>query len=294
MKKYIFTEKGQTLGEVIIALALFAAIIGATSYLISSKFNSLNRHQDFDQANAIARAGFEAIESIARQDWSSLVYGAYGLSNSNGAWQLKSAPDFFDKYARTITVSEVRRDADCKIVQTGGIVDPDAKMATVAITWPAGESNSTKSYNQLFTAWQNPTSCLTKNGDVRYLLIDVGNSIIDSTKKSLVGTILKNTGPAPVAIDTMALTWTKPGNITYIKINGANYWHSTSGIGSPAGVQPSGTVIDIENFALLPGVSYDIDVFRFDSKVDGSTFTITATMTDGSSTTETTTPPFIP
>ncbi|MFH0779398.1 MAG: prepilin-type N-terminal cleavage/methylation domain-containing protein [Parcubacteria group bacterium] len=295
MKKNISKRKGQTLAEVILALAIFAVFIASAGVLISSKFNSLNKINETAESSAVANAGFEALRGISMQNWSLLTDGEYGVEIQGGVWQLKSAPDTIEnKYERTIMIAPVKRDANCQIVETGGEIDPDTKLVTVNVSWQMPPGNRTRSFSQLLTSWKNPTACLAKKGEVRYLTIDVSASVIDATKKSLTGTKIKNTGTAPITLDKMQLTWTKPGNITYIKINGSNYWHSTSGIGSPSGVQPSGTVIDIENFILQPGVSYDIDNIRFDSKVDGSTFTITAIMSDGTSITEITTPPFIP
>lgn len=295
MFKKIPNNQGQNLIEVLFALALFLVFIVGSLSLTFKYLVTTQRVQELSQVKAIAIESFEAVQSISYNSWDSFADGIYGLNADNSSWQFQTEPNLINNiYTRSIIISPVQRDGDCDIVESGGIDDPDTKLVTVIIDWEAQPLKQNKSFSKYYTRWYDPTTCIVSQGQASNLEIDVSLANIDSTKKSLVGVELRNTGETPILLDKMMLTWTEPGEITYIKIDGANHWHSTNGIGTPQGAQPSGTELDLVDLILESEEDYEIDVFRFNEKVDGSTFTITVTMSDGSTTTETTTPPFVP
>ncbi|NQT50351.1 hypothetical protein HQ571_06685 [Candidatus Kuenenbacteria bacterium] len=287
-------NRGQNLIEVLIAMGLFFIFAVGSLILISKYLTTFTRAAELTQVKYIVQEGFEAIQSISYNNWSSFADGTYGLNKSSGQWQFQASPNLINnKFTRSITISSAERDENCNLVANGGSADPDTKIATVNINWTTTTGEINKSTSKLYAKWYDPTNCLAE-GEAGNLIINVITANIDSTKKSLVNIILENEGSVPITIDKMTLTWTKPGKITYIKIDGVNHWHSTNGTGTPQGAQLSGTELDIVDLLLEAGQDYDINAIRFNEKVDGSTFTITVIMSDGSSTTEITTPPFVP
>lgn len=287
--------RGQYLIEVLIALSVFMLFIVGAMLAIGRYSNASLRSVEFTDATQLVKESFAAIRAIGYSNWTTLANGNYGLTATSGTWQLQNGPDTTkNKYIRTITIASVERDNNCVIVPSGGLADPDTKKITLTLAWNATPVNQTKTFTEYVTRWRAPTTCFANQTEAAKLVVDVSASRVDSTKKSLVDTQLRNTSTVPITIDKMTLTWTVPGNITYIKINGTNYWHSTNGIGTPQGAQPSGTTLDLVNVVIPANTSYAVNVFRFDSKIDGSTVTITVTMLDGSSVTKVTTPPFIP
>lgn len=293
MKIFKITQ-GQNLLEAILAIAIFLILITGSMMLTLQYLDNVSRAKELLTTKIILEETNASIEGIAANDWASLTDGTFGLIKNNGYWELSGTSDIIEnKYTRSLTISEVQRNDECTLVENGGTPDPDTKNITVNVNWNTKMGEQQKSFNRLISNWQNPTNCTTQ-GEAGSLVLDVSISNIDATKKSLVNTFLRNEGSVPITIDKFTLTWTAPGNITYIKIETTNHWHATSGIGLPSGEQPSGTEMDIVDFTLEPGQTYEIDSFRFDEKVDGSTFTITATMSDGTSLTQITTPPFIP
>lgn len=289
------SQNGQTLIEVIFALIIFFIFISGTLMLTFRSLKTTARGIELNQAKQIETSTWEALQAIAYDNWSALTNGTFGLTSASGKWALQAAADITaDRYTRSITVASVMRNASsCAMVESGGTNDPDTKKITLALNWTAEPTNQSVIGTRYITNWKSPTfSCaVTEAGK---LVMDTSDSEIDETRKSIVDTYLRNTSAVPITIDKMTLSWTKPGLITFIKINGQNYWHSTNGTGTPQGAQPSGTELDLVDFTLAAGHSYEIDNIRFDSKIDGSTVTITAIMSDGSRKTEVTTPPFIP
>ncbi|MFA5076490.1 MAG: hypothetical protein WC480_03695 [Patescibacteria group bacterium] len=290
-------QRGQNLIEVLIALGIFFIFISGVLVLNWRYLDTFARARDLQKVQNIADESFEALQSIAYDDWPAVVNGTYGLSSSSGKWQLQGQPDLIDnKYTRQVVISSVNRDENCDITPSASIDDPDSKLVTVTVSWQGQQQALSKTLNSHLMAWNNPTNCLEgETGEAANLIIDVSGAYIDTTKKSLFGVILKNRSGTAITLDKMTLAWTKLGShITFIKIEGTNYWHYSNGIGLPQGAQLSGTELDLVDLVLAAYTDYDVDIFRFDDKVDGSTFTITATMLDGSHKTVVTTPPFIP
>lgn len=285
---------GQNLLEALVALAMFLYFLSGTAILAFRHLNTINKTNDLSAVGLIGEESLEAIQSIVYNDWPVLVAGSYGLTSTSGSWQLQISPDTVSsKYLRTVNISPVRRDIDCNIVSSGGTIDPDMKLVTINIGWQDFNIPRTRSFAQYFTRWDAPTTCVVK-GQAGYLLIDVSRASIDSTKKVMVGVKFINLSEVPITIDKLTLNWTMPGDIEWIKIEGTNYWHATNGTGTPQGTQPSGTELNIVDAVIPAGETYDADGFRFKQKIDGSTVTIKATMTDGTSTLEVTTLPFEP
>ncbi len=128
-------QKGFGLIETIVALAIFLiiAVTGVTTVLHSYSINRLS--QEETQAKLYAQEGIEAVKSIKNQGWTNLIPGTYGLDNSSGYWTLSGSNNTQDQLTRTIIVSEVYRDIDGNIVETGGTLDPDTQKITVDVTW---------------------------------------------------------------------------------------------------------------------------------------------------------------
>jgi hypothetical protein len=233
------------------------------------------------------------VQSIAYNTWANVADGTHGLSKGSGYWQFSGSSDLIDdKYTREIVVSEVQRDGDCEIVESGD-ADDDTKLVSATISWENSGRSLSQSFSRYFTNFKSPASCEDED-EAGSLVIDIDEASIDSTKKSIVGIVLRNEGSTDITIDKLTIEWTEPGSMRFIKIDDETVWNATSGIGSPHGYQYSGAEIDIVDFTLEAGEEYDVDNIRFNDKIDGSTVTITATMSDGTTVTEVTTPPFIP
>lgn len=196
-------ETGQNLIEVMLALALFLILIGGSAILAFRYLKTFQAVHDLTEVQSVVKESFEAVQGVVYQNWSSLQDGNYGLSSASGQWQLQSSPDTIDnKYIRTVTVSSVVRDASCQIIAAGGTADPDTKLVTVNISWPDEGLTQNKSFQQYFTSWNNPTTCLAVEDEFGG---DTGGSGLagDWTHPITLGTIDMGAGNSATSLDVM-------------------------------------------------------------------------------------------
>lgn len=128
-------SKGFSLVELVIAVAVF--MIYAGSLAVSATGSHLTRLENsrMAKANLFFEEGWEAVKSIRNNNWSDITNGDHGLIFSDNSWNFSGTSDVFGGMTRTITVSDVRRDAIGNIVYSGGDIDPDTKSVTVEVIW---------------------------------------------------------------------------------------------------------------------------------------------------------------
>lgn len=127
-------SSGQSVVELIVAVAIFAMIAATSVTAILSSFSTTRLAQEETQASLLAVEGLEAVGSIRNQDWANLSNGNYGLSKSGNTWSLLGTSDTTGKYNRVVVVAEVRRDANRDISLTGA-VDSETKQIAATVTW---------------------------------------------------------------------------------------------------------------------------------------------------------------
>lgn len=169
----MLTKKGQSVIEVIVAIAIFVILAGGTVTVVLGSFLSSRQGEEETKASFLAREGVDSVESIRNQSWSNLADGPHGLTNLSGKWAFSGTGETINKYTRVVTISSVQRSAGGNIVAAGGTNDPNTKQVVSKVTWnftPAQQS--TVDMTQFFTNWQTsfvspiaptplptPTSC---------------------------------------------------------------------------------------------------------------------------------------
>lgn len=294
MKKYFF-QNGQTLMEILLALAVLLVVLSGGMVLSVRYLETLGRSLDIREISGITQETFEAVENIGAGEWSILQNSdsniSYGLVKSQNMWQLESNPDLIkNRFTRSIRILPVYRDGSCQITSTPGSLDPDTKEVELTLSWNIGDKHLTRSFEKYFTNWRNPTPlCDTDtpapDTEAWDLEIYVDASVLNTTHKQITGIEFRNNGIDPITIDRMIIEWKEESNgeIRIITIDGANRWHSSaSGNWGPSGEQPTGTELDIDNVTIQPGQNMPVDKLRFNEMLDGSIFTITAIMGDSS------------
>lgn len=153
--------RGQNLIEVLLSLALLVIFVAGISILAFRYWDSLQKVRDFSNVDNIISSSFEAVQSIAYNDWSSISQGTYGLDNNMGVWGLSSTPDLINnRYTRSIVISNVNRNDSCNVTSSGGVSDPDTKLITVQINWLEVNGAKQLSAQRYLTDWKNPSYCL--------------------------------------------------------------------------------------------------------------------------------------
>lgn len=124
-----------TVVEVILAMGLFALIVVGGAGAAARAFSTNRLGEEETYANFLASGGIEATRVIAARDYYGLVNGSYGLGYQTGEWLFSGSYNDFGKFRRTITISNVNRDANGNIVESGGHIDLFTKRVVAKVEW---------------------------------------------------------------------------------------------------------------------------------------------------------------
>ena len=158
--------RGFSLVEIVLAIAIFMilAVVGVTTILQSFSVSKLSEEQI--KADFYAQEGIEAVRSIKNRGWGGLTPGSYGLQSDSGNWVLSGVSDTKDKYTRQIEISEVERNINGDIMESGGTVDADTLKITSNVNWNfSGTRDDTVSYFTYMTNFQKTKEGILIYGD---------------------------------------------------------------------------------------------------------------------------------
>ena len=253
------SHRGQSLIEVLIALAVF--VVGVATVGLTALAAGVSSRQGLErtQATLLAREGLEAARSLRDAGFDNLAAGPHGIALSGNVWTFSGASDVQDQFTRIVSVTNV---------------DVDTKNVTSTVSWQFTPARpETVSLTDYFTDW-NQTQ-----GRAGALSVDLSDAVLDSLMKQLEGITIRNTGSSAIRIDKMTVWWNGTAKLNQIRIDGTNVFGPV--LASSAVI--SGTEIDITNFILTSGGgTKDIDRIAFTDVVSGTDFIIKFIMTDGS------------
>ncbi|MCX6796617.1 MAG: prepilin-type N-terminal cleavage/methylation domain-containing protein, partial [Candidatus Falkowbacteria bacterium] len=111
-------KQGQSLVEVIIAMAVFGLVSAALVGLVLNGDQALRQGDDEVQAAALAQEGMEAVRSIRDNAWNNLTFINSLATTSNNQWVFGQEGDSenIGKYTRTISFADICRDGTGQIV----------------------------------------------------------------------------------------------------------------------------------------------------------------------------------
>lgn len=120
------------------AIFLTIVMVGVTTVVGSFSTNQLGNEETF--ATLYAQEGIEAARSIKNQGWqtpfqSTSCISGCGITNLEGSWKWLASNNVLDGYTRTITVTNVQRDGNGNVVESGGTDDPDTKKISSEVSW---------------------------------------------------------------------------------------------------------------------------------------------------------------
>lgn len=157
---------GQSVIEVVVAIAIFVIIVGGTVTAVLGSFLTSRLGEEETQATYYALEGINAVESIRNKDWASLTNGNFGLAKAGNTWSFSGSGEALGKYTRVINISDVERDVTNNVV-SNGLVDANSKRVTSTVTWSFVPARvSSVEVSSYLTNWQEstniplgPTSC---------------------------------------------------------------------------------------------------------------------------------------
>lgn len=133
--------KGQSLLEVIIALAIFALLSATLISMIVGGLMGLTQGGDFTRASAIADEALEALRSIRHGAWNELADSPAIIKTQANEWVIENGTSQIvdGKFTRTLSFSPVCRNSVNAIVACPGsgtdYTDVQSKKVTVTVAW---------------------------------------------------------------------------------------------------------------------------------------------------------------
>lgn len=247
-------KSGQSLVEILFALAIFTMGVATIGYLILDGYTALRVSTERSVALGLAQEGIEAVRSIRDNDFDALVPGTYGLALSGGVWTLSgSTSDTIGRYVRSVSISNV----DDEIVEVQSNVSWNTNLIR----------SSTMTFTDYLSNWGR-----TK-GDAADLSIDAsGASFIGPV---LSGITLGNTGESDITIDAVNVSCNGGLSLTAVILGGTTVFTSVTGI-------PAGEDIDITDYTLSSGNNAGMEVTGCSGLLAGSDILVSFSMTDGS------------
>ena len=153
-------QSGQSLAEIVIALALVAVFLSVVGVSLLFGLESAGRGRDYLQAQMLAREGVEAARSVYYEDWDNPNYNQSAIVVSDNAWTLsgEGTSEQIGKFSRQINFNSLYRASSTnEIVESS---DPDAyldalsKKISVNITWERSNGqNSIYTLESIISDW---------------------------------------------------------------------------------------------------------------------------------------------
>jgi len=161
IKNLKFKRKGQSLVEILVAVAVGTILIGGSVGLMGVSIKSYGTVRKHLQANILIRQAAEVIQSLARSNWHNiydLTKGTdYKISLSGNFWTISAGQETDTvnsiPYKRYFQVNDVNRDASDNIAEVG-TDDPSTQKITIILEY-GNNYTSSSSISFYFTRSDN-------------------------------------------------------------------------------------------------------------------------------------------
>lgn len=218
-------QSGQTVVEVLMAIALSAIMLPALATALVASREGRAQEAERLQATALARQADEAVRSVREKGWtniSSLTAGspyrpAIDTSPAN-SWELVAGAETIGTFTRQVVATDVQRNSSGQIVTSGGTVDSSTRKITITVSWtqPASGSVVLEDYYHRYlnnAAWTQTTQAEFNAGTTTDVVVTntaggevelaAGPPTNDWTSPSVIGSY--NTGGTQDALDVFAV-----------------------------------------------------------------------------------------
>ncbi len=158
-------SRGQSIIELIVAMAVFTLMGAAIVSLTLGSFVSLEQSVEQIQAESLAQEGMEGVRSVRDNNWDNLTCQQCILGINGGRWTLSEGlSEMIGQFKRTIILSDVYRDSNNNIVESsapGAMIDRYSREVKVSVSWSirAGIENIIKQISYL-TNWLDTTELI--------------------------------------------------------------------------------------------------------------------------------------
>jgi prepilin-type N-terminal cleavage/methylation domain-containing protein len=131
-------NKGFSVIELIIALAIFAILATGVFYVATNSYKNFYGVGDRQTVTEFADEGIEIVRAIRNNSWQTIETvsgdGAKGLAkNVSGYWEFSGTSDTSGDLTRIVTITNAQRDASWDITDSG-TEDPNTKKVVVTVS----------------------------------------------------------------------------------------------------------------------------------------------------------------
>ncbi|OGM26263.1 hypothetical protein A2627_04245 [Candidatus Woesebacteria bacterium RIFCSPHIGHO2_01_FULL_39_28] len=137
-KRLMNSQTGQTLIELILAMALAAIFLPALITGLWASRQGKPQQQQRLAALGLLKEAVEATRNVRESGWTGFaVNGTYHPVISGSKWTLVSGSESINSFARRVVISDANRDPDLNgnIIASGGTNDPSTKKVIISVSW---------------------------------------------------------------------------------------------------------------------------------------------------------------
>lgn len=157
--KGLKAQDGQSLAEIIIALAIFSFLAVLVSKAVLGGIIGLSQSEKTASASFLADEALEALINIRDSSWNRLVYSQSGLEAGSGFWELsgEGTSSNINGFMRKIELFPVYRDSAYEIAAASdpnAFLDLETKEAKATVSWSNGAAGTSSiSKSLLISNW---------------------------------------------------------------------------------------------------------------------------------------------
>ncbi len=130
--------QGFSLVELIVAIGIFSVLASGVTYVVTNSYSNFYGVGDKQKIAEFAQEGLEAARKIKDDSWSYFIANVgsnKGVSkNASGVWEFSGSSNISGDLTRVILLSNVSRDSQSNIIESGGTDDPLTKKVTVTVS----------------------------------------------------------------------------------------------------------------------------------------------------------------
>ncbi len=258
--KKIKINSGQSLLEIIVALAIFSLIAVSMISMLVGSFVALEQGIEHTEAENLAQEGIEAVRAIHDRAWNEIIYNQSGVSTSSDSWSFlgEATTENIGQYTRIISFEDVCRNSENDItICPGDYTDVHSKKVTSNVSWITGTGvenyveqvtylTNWDSINWTQTDWSGGDGQTIWSNITRYDYDD-GNVVVSNSGEASLDQTLATSG-------TNSWPFTIAGNYTY----DSGKIEVTEGVSQlvSGGAGVSGETVD-DGFEYTTDTSYD-------------------------------------
>lgn len=154
-------KKGSGLVEILVAIFVFTVILSSLIFVSSAYLSGSADSLKSAKGAYLAQEGIEVVKIMRDYSWTNIsglststTYYIYWntSSSTNNTWATTTTYTTTDSvFTRTLKFDSVSRDANGRIVASGGKLDVNSRKVTVSISWKAKTDMTTKTLSTYIT-----------------------------------------------------------------------------------------------------------------------------------------------